>query len=231
MGTGIGSVAVRKQISPGGDWAQLIDHGDPVTPRPGCPNFALFNTNPFSFGIANLGAQCIAQYLLARDINVYFAFADMMVNHPFLNDPTMAPAKCDVIGVTVPFEDTYLNTLRMLAQAELPIYARDRGDDLPLVVAGGGAMLNPLPLSEFVDVVVAGEGREALYEIIIRYHSLRTARVKKRDALSHLADIPGVYIPSHYRFQPGLVGISNPEYLGIVSALLTMKSATSSVRS
>lgn len=201
MASRTGSVAVRKKISTYFDWEHLIDFGEPVILRPGRPNFALFNANPFNYGIANLGAQCIAQYLLARDINVYFAFADTMTQQTFLNDTAMNAVACDVVGLSIPFEDTYLNTLRMLHQAGLPLKARDRGDNLPLVVAGGLAMINPIPLSEFVDVIVIGEGREALYEIIMRYYQARQAHISKRDALYHLVDIPGVYIPSHYRIE------------------------------
>ncbi len=202
MGTGIGSVVRRKKINSGMTWNQLIDHGDPVNPRPHLPNVALFNTNPFDYGIANLGAQSIAQYLLAREVNVYFAFADTIsANRFFLNDPDMSPTRCDVLGLSIPFEDTYLNALRMLTMAGLPIYSKDRGDDFPLVVAGGGAMLNPLPISPFVDIVVLGEGREALYQIVTQYQRLKKIGVSRREVLFALAEIPGVYIPSHYALE------------------------------
>lgn len=196
-----GSVAIRKKITSAFEWNQLIDHGEPIHNILGRPNVALFNTNPFNYGIANLGAQTIAQYLLEREVNVYFAFADTMAKRPFLNDPTMTPLSCDVIALTIPFEDTYLNALRMLDWAGLPIYASERDDDMPLIVAGGLAMINPMPFHDFVDVIVVGEGRDALYEIVTRYRRVRAAGQTKRDALFELADIPGVYIPSHYRIE------------------------------
>lgn len=197
----IGSVAVKKEIPLAPTWANLISAGDPVVLRPGRPNVALLNANNFGYGIANLGVQAIAQFLLRREINVYFAFADTMDSRPFLNDSTMAPSKCDIIALSIPFEDSYLRALKMLEQSGLPIYARDRGDELPLVVAGGQAMINPIPLGEFVDVIVIGEGREALYEIVTRYRRARDAGRSKRDSLFELVDIPGVYIPSHYRIE------------------------------
>ncbi|PSR24454.1 MAG: hypothetical protein C7B47_14770 [Sulfobacillus thermosulfidooxidans] len=196
-----GSVAIRKKISSTVDWDNLIDYGP--TPRlvRGRPNVALFNANPFNYGIANLGSQTVAQYLMERDINVYFAYADTMGHRPFLNDSAMTVAGCDVIGLSIPFEDTYLNALRMLRNAGLPVWSRERGDDMPLVVAGGLAMINPMPFSEFVDVVVIGEGREALYEIVVRYCRARQLGMSKRDALFQFVDIPGVYVPSHYRIE------------------------------
>lgn len=196
-----GSVAIRKKLSKYLDWEHLIDTGEPIINQPGRPNFALFNTNPFNYGIANLGAQSIAQYLLNREVNVYFSFADTMDQRAFLNDPEMTPVACDVIGLSIPFEDTYLNALQMLHQAGLPLSARERSDDAPLVVAGGLAMINPIPLSEFVDVIVIGEGREALFEIITRYHRARQSHKSKREALYQLTDIPGVYVPSHYHIE------------------------------
>jgi radical SAM superfamily enzyme YgiQ (UPF0313 family) len=167
----------------------------------GRPSLALFNANHFNYGIANLGAQAVARYLLAHDVNVYFAFADMMSEHTFLNDEQMSAADCDVVGISIPFEDTYLNVLRMLSFAGFPIYSKDRGDEFPLVVGGGLAMINPMPFSDFLDAIVIGEGREAMYQIITRYRQARDCGISKRDALFELVDIPGVYIPSHYRIQ------------------------------
>src|SRR5438445_4497523 len=108
-----GSISTRlKKFS---DLDRLIDKGPSLDPRPGLPTMALLNANPFSWGVANLGWQCLTEYLTERGVNVLLAFADTigLGGRPFLNGPAQLP-QLDVIGITVPFEDTYLNVLRML---------------------------------------------------------------------------------------------------------------------
>ena len=194
-----GSISTRrKQL---GDRGALIQTGPPLDPRPGRSTVALLNANPFSWGVANLGWQCLTEYLLDREINVLLAFADTLgrQGRTFLNGPPH-PDAVDVIAITVPFEDTYLNVLRMLRAAGLPVLARDRGDELPLVVLGGMSMINPIPLEEFADAVVIGEGREAMHAIVTHRAAWRASgrHFDKRAYLFEIAQLPGVYVPSHY---------------------------------
>lgn len=203
-----GSIEVKQQKSrarfSGGKqrFETLIDHGYTPPEWPGAVKVGFFNANPFAKGIANLGYQCIADYLLQREVNVYFAFADTIQSDSFfLNNRDITPLDCDLIAISVPFEDTYLEVLRCLDRAGLPIYARERGNDSPLIIAGGMAMINPMPLHDFVDVFIIGEGREALYEITQRYERHQTQPWDKAEFLWEIADIPGVYIPSHYHIK------------------------------
>ena len=190
---------------------QLI--GPAITKSPGRPALLMLNANPFNYGIANLGMQCIVKYLLERDVNVHFTFADTLDKYIFGSEDSQIQTY-DVIGVSIPFEDTFLSALRMLDQIGLPIHASQRNDDMPLVVAGGMAMINPMPISDFVDIVVIGEGREALYQIMERYFYARQRGITKRDALTQMVDIPGVYIPSHYIVEMDDNGyVSRFEYL------------------
>lgn len=198
-----GSVAIVKTLASRRDWESLVTHGPALRRYPGRPTVGLLNANPFGYGIANLGANAIASYLLDREINVHFAFADTIERGRYFVDADTAPSACDVLAVSVPFEDTYLNVLRMLERAGLAIRARGRDDDGPLVVAGGMAMINPMPFHDFVDVVVVGEGREALLEIVRRWTELRGGGVSKPEALASLVDVPGVYVPSQYSIEVG----------------------------
>lgn len=136
-----GSIEVKQQKSrarfSGGrqSFESLIDYGYIPPEWPGAVKVGFFNANPFAKGIANLGYQCIADYLLQREVNVYFAFADTMRSDSFfINNHDVSPLDCDLIAISVPFEDTYLDVLRSLDRAGLPIYARERSNDSPLVV-------------------------------------------------------------------------------------------------
>lgn len=192
--------ATRSPFSPQAlRFETLVDHGYTPPEHPVGTKLGFFNANPFSTGIANLGYQCVADYLIQRGVNVYFAFADTMNGRAFLN-LDIPPCEVDLIAISVPFEDTYLNVLRMLKGAGLPIYARERGSDFPPVIIGGMAMINPLPLQEFGDVFVIGEGRETLYEIVRRFDLCRK-HYDKQEFLQAIADLPGVYIPSHFHIR------------------------------
>jgi radical SAM family uncharacterized protein len=102
----------------------------------------------------------------------------------------------DVLGVTLPYELTYSNILALLALAGIPLRAADRGDDDPLVLAGGPAAPNPEPLADFLDAVVLGEGEEVILEIAEVVAETRGRPRSER--LDRLARLPGVYVPSLY---------------------------------
>jgi radical SAM family uncharacterized protein/radical SAM-linked protein len=104
-------------------------------------------------------------------------------------------ADFDVIGITLPYELCYTNILTILDLAGIPLRAKDRTDDHPLVFAGGSCSLNPEPVADFFDVVVLGDGEEVILEIA---ESLRLARKEdesREQTLLRLTKIDGVYIP------------------------------------
>ena len=65
----------------------------------------------------------------------------------------------DVFAFSVSFEWDYTNVLTMLGLANIPVYAKDRNANHPLIVVGGAVtFVNPEPLALFADVIAAGEG-------------------------------------------------------------------------
>lgn len=201
MAARTGSIAVVKKLAARKDWGNLVAAGPELTRYPGNPVVGLLNANPFGYGIANLGGNAIAHYLLANEVNVHFAFADTVEDRRFFIDTDLAPSSCDVLAISVPFEDTYLSVLRLLSRTGMPLLAADRDDTVPLVVGGGMAMINPLPLQDCFDVLVIGEGREALLELTRRWIAARAAGHSRDAALEEMVEIPGVYVPSHYSIE------------------------------
>src|SRR5882672_10438363 len=74
-------------------------------------------------------------------------------------------AAFDILGVSFSTELGYTNLLTTLDLAGIPLHAADRGDEDPLVVAGGHAAFNPEPVADFVDAAVLGDGEQAVLEI------------------------------------------------------------------
>ena len=104
----------------------------------------------------------------------------------------------DLIGFTLQYELSFANILNMLDLSGLPLRTRDRDEVWPLVVAGGPCGFNPEPLAEFIDLFVIGEGEEVLLELIEVCREKRGQPISRRELLSSLAGLPGVYVPSLY---------------------------------
>ena len=113
----------------------------------------------------------------------------------------------DMLGISLPYEQLYTNTLHLLHLSGMPLLARDRlAQHYPLVVAGGHATYNPEPMADFIDAFVIGEGEEAIVEIARTVLAWRAGTANgtaasqpdKRALLQQLAALDGVYVPMFY---------------------------------
>ena len=81
---------------------------------------------------------------------------------PLFSVDTHRPAReFDIIGFSLQSELGYTNILNMLQLAGIPLFAKDRGSDFPLIIAGGVNASYPEPLADFFDVFILGDGEEA----------------------------------------------------------------------
>ena len=62
-------------------------------------------------------------------------------------------------------------------------------------------MINPMPLQDFGDAFIIGEGRPSLLEILGRYCAAGPQTIDNRQFVQGLTDIPGVYVPSMYTIE------------------------------
>lgn len=104
----------------------------------------------------------------------------------------------DIVGFSLLYEMCYTNILTMLELSRIPFLAKERGEDMPLILAGGPCAVNPEPLAEIVDAVIVGDGEEAEPEIVEAVRASKAAGESKRQLLLRLSAIEGVYIPSFY---------------------------------
>jgi radical SAM superfamily enzyme YgiQ (UPF0313 family) len=115
---------------------------------------------------------------------------------PLYGLETFTPAReFDVIGFTLQYELTYTNVLMMLGLAGIPLRSRDRGEDDPVIIAGGPCAVNPEPVAAFFDLVVVGDGEEVITEIMDVVARARHARTPRRELIRELASLPGVHCP------------------------------------
>lgn len=104
----------------------------------------------------------------------------------------------DFIGFTLQYELSYTNVLYMLDLAGVPLRSADRGEDAPIVVAGGPCACNAEPLADFIDIFFLGEGEKVDLEVIDLYKKCREQGKSKKEFLAQAAKIEGVYVPSLY---------------------------------
>ncbi len=104
----------------------------------------------------------------------------------------------DFVGFTLQYEMCYTTILNMLDLAGIPLLSSERGEDMPLVVAGGPCAYNPEPLADFFDLFIIGEGEEVNLELMELYRAHKQRGYNKADFLREAAHIEGVYVPSLY---------------------------------
>ncbi len=106
----------------------------------------------------------------------------------------------DIVGFSLQHELLYTNMLNMLDLGKIPLHAEKRGPEYPLICAGGPAMVNPQPVSEFIDFAVIGDGEEVIVPVLERVGAYKTKNRGKEWFLKEISSIGGVYIPSFYKF-------------------------------
>ena len=104
----------------------------------------------------------------------------------------------DILGFTLQYEMGYTNVLNMLDLAGIPIWSKERGEDHPIVIAGGSGAFNPEPLAPFIDAFFLGEGEDAVQELAGMVREWKRAGVPRATRLRDLMRMPGVYVPMFY---------------------------------
>lgn len=178
--------------------------------------FALAFPDTYEVGMSNLGFRLLYHLLNDRPEiaceRVFLPWPDMegMLRSRglplFTLESRAAVRGFDVLGITLQFELAYTSALAMLDLAGIPLLARERGDEDPLVLGGGPCAFNPEPVADFFDAFAVGEGEEVALEIAdaVAESGFRRGGATRRELLRRLARIPGVYVPSLFapRYDP-----------------------------
>lgn len=118
---------------------------------------------------------------------------------PLLSIETKTPLKnFDILGFSMQFELLYSNLLYMLDLADIPFYAKDRGEEYPIIIAGGPCSINPEPFAPFVDIVSVGEGEDCLREFAELFDKSKKDGLTKKEILQRAKNITGMYVPEFY---------------------------------
>ncbi len=196
----------------GGELNQVVKSWDSVS-----THLALIFPELYDLGLPNLGMAILYDEVNKRADalaeRAYCPWTDMEAEMraagiPLFSLETKHPlAQFDILAFSLPYESLYTNVLTILDLAGLPVLAEERGDDHPLVIAGGHAAFNPEPMSAFVDAFAIGEGEEVIHEIIDTHQAWKASGETRDGLWTRLAAVPGVYVPRLYAVEQDAGGI------------------------
>lgn len=170
---------------------------------------AIVFPDTYTIGMSHLGCQIL--YWLCNHTpgvcgeRVYHPWTDaeqVMRERriPLFTWDTRQPVRdADILAISLQYELCCTSVLNLLDLAGVPVRAAQRGDEHPLVIAGGPQADNPEPMAEFLDLVVFGDGEESMAAILEAYREYKRAGVPRREMILLMARrFPWVYAPSLY---------------------------------
>ena len=170
--------------------------------------FAFCFPDVYEVGMSCLGLQILYFFLNRRDDTycerAFAPWPDMEKamrenNIPLYSLETYTPLKeFDFVGFTLQYEMCYTNLLNMLDMSGIPIYAKDRGEDDPIILCGGSCAYNPEPLADFVDFFYLGEGEVEYDHIMEMYKEHKKNGGTRDEFLKKLLSVNGMYVPKFY---------------------------------
>ncbi len=148
----------------------------------------------YEIGISNLGVRVLYEqvnktenYMADR---VYAPEPDFKPTPLYALESKRNAKDFDVIGFSLQWELAYPTVLKMLEMAGVPYKNSERKDEHPIIIAGGPCTFNPLPMSDFIDAFIIGDGEDVIIEICdVMKQAKNLSRREKLEALSKLEGI------------------------------------------
>ncbi|MDO5040283.1 TIGR03960 family B12-binding radical SAM protein [Clostridium sp.] len=203
----------------GGELNQVIKNPEEVDIR-----FAFCFPDVYEVGMSHLGTRILYHTINERkDTYCERVFApwpdmeeEMRKNNVSLYalETKDSLDKFDILGFTLQYEMSYTNILNMLDMSGITLRASERGEDEPIVMAGGPCAYNPEPLYDIVDFFELGEGEEMMNDVLDVYKKYK-GKGKKKEFLREISKIRGIYVPSLYNVtynEDGTIKEFKPKY-------------------
>ena len=162
----------------------------------------------YEIGMSHLGIQILYDMFNRREDTwcerVYSPWPDLHKimkeeNIPLFGLESQEPIKdLDFLGITIQYEMCYTNILQVLDLAQIPLLAKDRTEEHPIVMGGGPCTYNPEPIADFFDFFYIGEGETQYDAIFDMYKEMKKNGASRADILHAIAKIEGMYVPSFY---------------------------------
>ena len=188
----------------GGELNQVIKNPKDVNIR-----FAFCFPDVYEVGMSHLGTRILYHTINERkntycervfapwpDMETLMRKSDIKI---FTLETKTPLDQFDMLGFTLQYEMSYTNILNMLDMSGITIRASERGEDEPIIMAGGPCAYNPEPLYDIVDFFEIGEGEEMMDDVLEVYAKHKAnGKVNKKEFLREISHIGGIYVPSLY---------------------------------
>jgi len=168
-------------------------------------NFCLIFPDIYEIGSSHLGFRLLYDIInRSEKISCERFFApwkdllDTQIDNIFTSIENNQQLKdFDALGFSIAYELSYTTIISILKYADIPIKTQDRLDQqVPIIIAGGGATFNPMPISEFIDIFYIGEADDHIVDVLEEIDELKIKRYSKHDILQYLNDkYHFLYIP------------------------------------
>ncbi len=165
----------------------------------------------YEIGMSHLGIQILYDMFNSfEDVwceRVYSPWVDLdrimrEESIPLFGLESQEPIKdLDLLAITIQYEMCYTNILQILDLSQIPLCAKDRTWEHPVVIGGGPCTYNPEPIAEFFDVFYIGEGETRYREFLDLYKEARREGVDRTEFLRRAAKLPGFYVPAFYQVE------------------------------
>ena len=187
----------------GGEYNSVMKDPEKVAIR-----FAMCFPDVYEIGMSHLGIQILYDMFNRREDvwceRVYSPWVDldkvMREEHiPLFALESQDPVKeFDFLGITIQYEMCYTNILQILDLSGIPLHAKERTEDDPIVIGGGPCTYNPEPVAEFFDLFYIGEGETVYDQLLDIYKENKKNGGSRRDYLAKAAEVEGIYVPAFY---------------------------------
>ncbi len=160
--------------------------------------FAFAFPDKYEIGISNLGLR-----VLYNQVNTH---PDYMADRVYAPEPDFKPQPLyaleskhaikdfDAVGFSIQYELAYPTILKMLEMAQIPYKNSDRTDKDPIILAGGPCAYNPLPVADFIDGFLIGDGEDSILEVCASLE--QTKGLPRAERIKKLSEIEGVWCPA-----------------------------------
>lgn len=170
--------------------------------------FAMCFPDVYEIGMSHLGIQILYDMFNQREDTwcerVYSPWPDLdrILREKkiplFALESQDAVKDFDFLGLTLQYEMCYTNVLQILDLSQIPLLAKERTEDMPIVIGGGPCAYNPEPLADFFDLFYIGEGETVYYQLLDVYKENKHSGSGRKEFLEKAAGIPGIYVPGFY---------------------------------
>lgn len=195
--------------------------------------FCMCFPDVYEIGMSHLGIQILYDMLNRFEDTwcerVYSPWVDLdkimrEQDIPLFALESQEPVKdFDFLGITIQYEMCYTNILQILDLSKIPLLAKDRGEDVPIVIGGGPCTYNPEPIADFFDIFYIGEGETQYRRLLDVYKENKKNGGSREDFLSQAARIPGMYVPRFYETtykEDGTIASFTPTREGVPATIL-----------